>query len=126
MPGGRVAQAVVEQVDGQPVQLVRVALDRHRTTIGQGQAVAVGDRAHLGEGRGGDRSEVALAPGAGAPRVGPREQQQVGHQPAHPPRGARGADSIISPSSPRRPAPRAVLEQLQVGEDAGQGGAQLV
>ena len=44
----RVAQAVVQQVDGQLVKLVRIALDRHRTMLGEGQAVPVRDRAHLG------------------------------------------------------------------------------
>ena len=104
VPGGRVAQAVVEQVDGQPVKLVRVAVDRHRAARRPGS--------------GGGR------PRPGAPRRAPRRRPRRGRTRAAAPvrpasarasssrsetrrlirREERSADSIISPSSPRRSA----------------------
>ena len=59
--------------------------------------------------------------GALAPGVGAGEQQEVRHQPAHPVRGAqRGAGHLPAL------AVQLGLEQLEVGEDAGQRRAQLV
>ena len=62
VPGGRVADAVVEQVERPAGAARRGCPHRHRRRGRQRQLVAVGDRAHLGERRGGDLGEVALAP----------------------------------------------------------------
>ena len=88
--------------------------------------MAVRDGAHLGERRGRHGGKVALAPSAGAARVGAGEQQQVGDQAAHAARRAeRRSDHLALLAAPLgRLQP--LLEQLQVGEDAGQRGAQLV
>ena len=91
------------------------------------QAVPVGNRATSETAAARDLGEVALAPGADPAGVGPGEQQQIGHQPAHPPRGARAPLATISPSSPPPLGPsRLALQQLEVGEDARQRRPQLV
>ena len=70
--------------------------------------VPAGDRLDLGHRRGGDLGQVAVDARAGAARVGAREQQQVGDEPAHAPRGAqrRGRGG----RGPRRCGPNASSE----------------
>ena len=110
-----VAQRVLHQVEHEPVQLVARALDLRR--------------------RGGAETEISWSPATGsssaaasvttlgevdgrcggcAPGVGAGEQQQVGDQPAHPPRGAQrggGGLALLAVERPPRaargwPAPR--------------------
>ena len=57
-----------------------------------------------------------------APGVGAGQEQQVGHQAAHASRRAQRGPSATLACSPLEPG----LEQLEVGQDAGQRGAQLV
>ena len=70
------------------------------------------------------RSQRAARPGA--PGVGSRQQQEVGDQPSHPARGAeRPVDDLgLLAGLAALLEPR--LQQLEVGEDAGQRRAQLV
>ena len=63
---------------------------------------------------------------ARAAGVGAGEQQQVGDQTAHAARGPERRGDHLALLGPRLAALEPLLEQLEVGEDAGQRGAQLV
>ena len=124
VPGGVWRIAFSIRLSDQPVQLVARALDHDRRRRRRPSSSWLGrQRPELGGGldddlrRGRSGARAPLAPGVGA-----REQQQVGDQAAHPPRGAqrgRGGLAARSPSS-------SSAEQLEVGEDARQRRAQLV
>ena len=73
----------------------------------------------------GDLGEVAAPVAAALAGVGAGEQQQVGDQAAHPVRGAQGGVDHRLVVVVARARQRG-LEQLEVGEDAGQRRAQLV
>ena len=79
------------------------------------------ERLRLGRRLAGHRGQVHRPPRRLAAGVGAGQQQQVGHQAAHPARGAqRGGGDLL------RLALEVGLEQLEVGEDAGERRAQLV
>ena len=82
-------------------------------------------RRRLGGGVAGDLGEVAAAVRVEPAGVGAGEQQQVGDEPAHPLRGAQGRVDDLAVLGLAGPAQRG-LQQLEVGEDAGQRRAQLV
>ena len=125
----RVANGVLDQVEDEPVELVGVAVDRDRRRLRlQPDLCPSATVPRLGDRRLGDLGEVARAACARAPGVGAGEQQEVGDEAAHPLRGAEGAGDdllilavggVASLLEPR-------LQQLEVGEDAGQRRAQLV
>ena len=105
------------------MEVVGGALDRRGAAVRQLdlECPLAGERGRLGGRLAHDRREVdrlARRPPAG---VGAGEQQQVGHQAAHPARRAQ-----------RRPgdlalvAPQLGLQQLEVGQDARERSAQLV
>ena len=72
------------------MQLVGVALDRSGAVVVDLQLAVAQQRRRLGGGVAGDLGEVAAAVRAEPAGVGAGEQQQVGDQAAHPPRGAQG------------------------------------
>ena len=127
VPGGRVADAVLEQVEDQAVELVGVALDRHRrrrleTAAGGRRRPARPRRARP------RRSRPGRTRAAGRRARRRRGRAAAGRRPA-------GASAARSAAPRRRSPPRrrrrrglveARLEQLEVGEDAGQRRAQLV
>ena len=88
---------------------------------GDRDVVAVGDRLELARGLGDHAGDVDRLVAGDAAGVGAREQEQVGDQPAHPPRGAQGGGGGLALLALEH-----LLEQLEVGQHGGQGRAQLV
>ena len=88
---------------------------------GDGDVVAVGDRLELARGLRDHAGHVDGLVAGDAARVGAREQEQVGDQPAHPPRGAQGGRGGLALLALEH-----LLQQLEVGQHGGQRRAQLV
>ena len=119
--GVGVAQRVLHQVEHEPVQLVLHAVDLGALDRVDRDLVVARHRLELGGGRGHDVGEVDDAARRLAPRVGAREQQQVGDQAAHPPaRAQRGRGGLPVLAVQR------LLEQLEVRQHRRQRRAQLV
>ena len=85
--GRRVHERVLDQVGGQPVEVVGDPVDDRPAAVPVGkierQPVPDGDRRGLRRSLAHDLGEVHLLAQALATRVGAREQEQVGHEPAH-------------------------------------------
>ena len=86
-----------------------------------GEVMVVGERAELGRGVHEGLPEVGRAVRLVAVRVRPGEQEQVADEPAHALRGAQGRVRGLAAL-----AVEDLDEQLEVGEDARERGAQLV
>ena len=106
VPGGRVDERVLDQVERQPVQVVG---RRPRPSPGSGRSSETGGRTRAAGLGAASRATAARSTGAArrlAAGVGARQQQQVADQPAHPARRAqRGARP--SRAARRRAPPRA-------------------
>ncbi len=76
------AGAVVDQVDGQAMKLVGVALDGGVLSDDLDR-VTRGNRANLCGGSLGDLAKIACAARGLAACVGPREDQEIGYEAAH-------------------------------------------
>ena len=125
-PSGRVAGGVVEQVEDHPVELVGAAFDPQRPLVVDLEMAAAHQRRRLerarrrrsrpghngGGGRAARRRRAPAAAGRTTRRLIRREE--------------RSAESTISRSSACPGTAERGLEQLEVGEDAGQRRAQLV
>ena len=129
--GGVCRKRVLDEVERQPMEVVGATLDDGASpSVGQveRQRMLAAERRRLARPPRARRPPGRRARRLAAPGVGAREQQQVADEPAHPLRRAqrragdlgRGARRAV-----RRPV-ELLLEQLEVGEDAGQRRAQLV
>jgi hypothetical protein len=116
-----VQERVLDQVACQPVEVVGHAAHRDRTGQVERKRVVRGERSRLGGRLARDRAEVDRDGGHLAAGVGPGQQQQVGHQPAHPARRAQRGLGHLAPL-----AVQLGLEQLEVRQDAGERRAELV
>ena len=121
VPGGGVHERVLDQVGHQAVKVVRHADHRHGLGRVERERLAGGQRARLRGRLARHRREVERPLGRLAPGVGAREQQQVGHEAAHPLRGAQRRAGHLAGL-----ALELGLEQLEVGQDARERRAQLV
>src|SRR5215207_6332857 len=80
---GGVDQRVLDQVAGEPVEVVAHAVQHHRAGHVEGHGVIRGERPGLAGGLGGHRGQVHRATRRVAAGVGARQQQQIAHQAAH-------------------------------------------
>ena len=116
----RVADRVLHQVEGHPVQLVGRAVDHGGPGVDR-QVVRLGHRAELGGGVHEDPAQVGRLARQRAARVGAGQQQQVADQPPHALRRAQGRARGLGALAVEH-----LGQQLEVGQDAGQRRAQLV
>ena len=114
------AHRILDQVERQPEELVVVALDDRGVGVDR-ELVLAAERAELGGGVEHHLPEVDRLARRGAADVAACQQQQVGDQPAHPPRGAQGRASRVA-----LVAVQGFRQQLEVGEHRGEWRAQLV
>ncbi len=120
-PAGRVDQRVLHEVARQAVEVVGDPVDDDRLGEVEGHRMVGGERTGLLGGLARDRGEVDRGARRLAAGVGAGEQEQVSDQSPHPPRRAQRRIGHLALL-----ACQLGLQQLQVGEDAGQRGAQLV
>ena len=116
-----VAERVLHQVQHEPVQLVLHAVDLDAGRGRDRDLVVARDRLELRRGGRDDVAEVDRPVRDLAAGVGARQQQQVGHQPAHPAAGAQRGGGGLALLALQR-----LLEQLEVGQHRRQRRAQLV
>ncbi len=119
-PRRGVAQRVLDQVEREAEELVVVALHDRRVGVDR-EVVLAGERPQLGGSVERDPSEVHGLVRDVARDVGAGEQQQVGDESAHTPRGAQGRARRVTLVAAER-----FGEQLEVGEHGGERRAQLV